>query len=149
RYVGFSARDEGFAQGFHRQAGMPLLAIVDEAAAVADSIIRSVEDRCNPDYFLIMGSPLDPVGMFYDIETKLAKHYKHHHLNQLMCLKEDGYWLDRAAIDRKIEKWGEKSQFIESNVFGEFSDIVAGALVSLGEFDACIGSPPEWLVYPN
>lgn len=144
RYIGFSTRDEGFAQGFHRREGMPLFAACDEAAAVPDVIIRSVEDRCNPDYFLVMGSPLDPAGMFYDIEHKLSALYTHHHINQFHCLKEDGYWLDRADIERKIAKWGESSQFVQSNVFGEFADIVAGAIISLGEFDAALNSAPMW-----
>ena len=38
RYVGFSTRDEGFAQGFHKDTDRPLLAIIDEAAAVRDVI---------------------------------------------------------------------------------------------------------------
>jgi hypothetical protein len=70
RYVGFSTRDEGFAQGFHKRPGMPLVAAVDEAAAVAHAVFNGVEERCNPDYLLISGSPLDPAGDFYDIETK-------------------------------------------------------------------------------
>ena len=80
RYVGFSTRDEGFAQGFHRDDGRPLVAIIDEAAAVRDVIFDGIEDRCNPDHLLIMGSPLDPSGRFYDIETKLSRFYTHHHL---------------------------------------------------------------------
>ena len=146
RYVGFSTRDEGFAQGFHKREGMPLLAIIDEAAAVQDQIYDGVEDRCNPDYFLVMGSPLDPAGRFYDIETRLSRFYTHHTLNQLECLKEDGYWLDRSTIERKIAKYGSKDHpFIQSNVFGEFSKKVANALLSLGEFNSCLASPPEYM----
>ena len=145
RYVGFSTRDEGFAQGFHKREGMPLLAIIDEAAAVKDIIFDGVEDRCNPDYLLIMGSPLDPAGRFYDIETRLAKHYTHHTLNQMECLTTDGYWLDPATIERKIAKYGSREHpFIQSNVFGEFSKRVENALMSLGEFNACIASPPDF-----
>ena len=140
RYVGFSTRDEGFAQGFHRRDGMPLLGIVDEAAAVKPQVISGIEDRCNPDYFLIMGSPLDPAGAFYDIETSLSKFYSHHHISQLDCLEKDGYWMAQAAIDRKIQKYGQDNPFVQSNVFGEFSQIVAGALLSLSEFDACLES---------
>jgi hypothetical protein len=145
RYVGFSTRDEGFAQGFHRREGMPLLAIIDEAAAVTDAIFDGVEDRCNPDFLLIMGSPLDPVGRFYDIETKLAKYYTHHSLNQMECLTTDGYWLDPMTIERKIAKYGSREHpFIMSNVFGQFSKRVLNALLSLGEFNACLNSPPDW-----
>lgn len=144
RYIGFSTRDEGFAQGFHRRADMPLVAIIDEAASVKDVIFDGVEDRCNPDYLLVMGSPLDPVGRFYDIETRLAKFYKHFHLNQEMCLTTDGYWIDPATIERKIAKYGGKEHpFIQSNVFGEFAKKVENALLSLSEFNACLASPPR------
>ncbi|MDE2099815.1 MAG: hypothetical protein KGL39_21360 [Patescibacteria group bacterium] len=143
RYVGFSTRDEGFAQGFHRQEGRPLLAIIDEAAAVRDVVFNGVEDRCNPDWFLVMGSPLDPSGRFYDIETKLAPYYSHHSLGQPECTTEDGYWIEPATIERKIAKWGSKEHpFILSNVFGQFGQRVAYALLSLGEFDGCLNNPP-------
>lgn len=145
RYVGFSTKDEGYAQGFHKRQDMPLVAIVDEAAAVPDNIFDAVEDRCNPDYLLVMGSPLDPVGRFYDIETRLAKFYTHHSLNQMECLTKNGYWIDEASIQRKIAKYGSKEHpFIQSNVFGEFAKRVLNALLSLGEFNACLVSPPEW-----
>ena len=145
RYVGFSTRDEGFAQGFHKRAGMPLLAIIDEAAAVQDGIFDGIEDRCNPDYLLVMGSPLDPVGRFYDIETRLSKYYTHHSLNQLECLTTSGYWIDPATIERKIAKYGSREHpFIQSNVFGEFSKKVENALLSLGEFNACLASAPDF-----
>jgi len=145
RYVGFSTKNEGFAQGFHRQAGMPLLAIIDEAAAVADVIYNGVEDRCNPDYLLIMGSPLDPQGMFYRIETELAKFYTHHHLSQLDCLEKDGYWIAESTIERKVAKWkGKDNPFIQSNVYGEFAKRVANALLSLGEFEYCKANQPDW-----
>jgi hypothetical protein len=143
-YVGFSTREEGFAQGFHRQPARPLLGIVDEAAAVQASIINGIEDRCNPDYFLVMGSPLDPSGMFYDIETKLAANYSHHKLNQMECLTRDGFWIEPESIERKIAKWGRDNPFVQSNVFGEFSSSVEGAVITLGEFDACINSPPSF-----
>ena len=145
RYVGFSTRDEGFAQGFHKREGMPLLAIVDEAAAVSDAVFNGVEDRCNPDFFLVMGSPLDPAGQFYRIETELAKYYTHHHMSQMDCLTKDGYWIDPLTVERKLAKWGGKENpFIQSNVFGEFAKRVKNALLSLGEFMGCLESPPEW-----
>lgn len=145
RYVGFSTKNEGFAQGFHKKEGMPLLAIIDEAAAVADVIYNGVEDRCNPDYLLIMGSPLDPSGMFYRVETELAKFYTHHHMSQMDCLTTDGYWISPESVERKIAKWrGKDHPFIQSNVFGEFAKRVANAMLSLGELESCRSNPPEW-----
>lgn len=148
RYVGFSTRDEGFAQGFHRRPDMPLVAIIDEAAAVRDVIYDGVEDRCNPDYLLIMGSPLDPAGRFYDVETKLSKFYTHHHLPQTECLTTQGWWIDPATIERKIAKYGGKEHpFVQSNVFGNFSAKIENGLISLAEYEACVASSPQW--YPG
>lgn len=145
RYVGFSTRDEGFAQGFHKDDGRPLVAIIDEAAAVKDVIFDGIEDRCNPDHLLIMGSPLDPIGRFYDIETKLSRFYTHHHLAQPDCLTTAGWWIDPATVERKIEKYGSKEHpFIQSNVFGEFASKVANGLLSLAEFNNCLNNPPDW-----
>ena len=150
RYVGFSTRDEGFAQGFHRKEGMPLLAIIDEAASVSDAVFNGVEDRCNPDFFLVMGSPLDPAGQFFRIETELAKYYSHHHISQFDCLTTNGWWIDPLSIERKLAKWrGKESPFIQSNVYGEFAKRVENALISLGEFMQCVASPPDWIPGPR
>lgn len=143
RYIGFSTRDEGTAQGFHKDPNMPLVALIDEAAAVPVAIFNAVEERCNPSHLLIMGSPLDPSGQFYNIEHALAQHYNHHHINQMMCLKEDGYWIDRKEVERKISKYGKEHPLILSNVFGEFAKYVEGALLSLRDWVNCINNPPS------
>jgi hypothetical protein len=142
RYIGFSTIS-GFAQGFHRTEGRPLVAIIDEAGLVDKGIFDDMEDRCNPDYFLCAGAPMDPVGQFYDNETRLARLYKHHHISQLDCLTTAGWWIDPADIERKIAKYGSKDHpFIQSNVFGEFAAKVEGGLLSLAEFNACLANPP-------
>jgi hypothetical protein len=142
RYLGFSTRDEGTAQGFHADPNRPLLAIIDEAAAVPLPIFNAIEERCNPTYLLVMGSPLDPSGQFYNIETSLASHYTHFHINQFDCSTDKGWWCDQATIDRKIAKYGAEHPLVLSNVFGEFAKSVEGALLSLREFQACINNPP-------
>lgn len=142
RYLGFSTRDEGTAQGFHADPNRPLLAIIDEAAAVPLPIFNAIEERCNPTHLLIMGSPLDPAGQFYSIETNLAKHYTHHHINQIDCSTANGYWVDQAGIDRKIAKYGAEHPLVLSNVFGEFAKSVEGALLSLREWINCQNNPP-------
>ena len=138
RYLGFSTTDEGKFQGFHSTADMPLLVIIDEAAAVPAGIFGAAEERCNPDYFLAMGSPLDPAGTFYDIETRLAKFYVHHKLPQTECTTDKGWWIDPVLIQRKIEKYGREHPLVLSNVFGEFSSRVENALLSLRQFNDCL-----------
>jgi phage terminase large subunit len=142
RYIGFSPSDEGRAQGFHASATRPLLVIVDEAAAVPEGTMRALEDRVNPTWMLVMGSPLDPVGAFYDMETKLAKFYQHHHVSQMDCLVSKGWWIKDSDVERKIAKNGKEHPFIMSNVFGEFCMKVDNALISLREFQNCIDNPP-------
>ena len=146
RYVGFSTRDEGFAQGFHRDDGRPLVAIIDEAAAVRDVIFDGIEDRCNPDlsaYHVV--SPLDPSGRFYDIETKLSRFYTHHHLCQLDCLTTDGWWIEPATIERKIAKYRSKDHpFVQSNVYGNFAKRVENGILSLAEFENGLANACEW-----
>jgi hypothetical protein len=143
RYIGFSTTS-GFAQGFHRTEGRPLVAIIDEVGLVDKGIFDDMEDRCSPDYFLCAGAPMDPAGQFYDNETKLAKFYEHHHISQLDCLTTDGWWIDPADIERKIAKYGSREHpFIQSNIFGEFAAKVENGLLSLKEFNACLENPPQ------
>lgn len=143
RYVGVSARDQGTFQGFHSAPDRPLLMIVDEGGAVDDDIYQAAEERCNPTRLLIMGAPLDPRGMFYRCGSDLAKFYKQHKLTQLQCLKENGYWLDRATIDRKVEKWGKEHPIVLSSVLADFSLTVEGALLSLREWEMALEYGPR------
>ncbi len=141
-YVGFSASDEHSFQGFHETADRPLLIIIDEAQGVAPDIFRAAEDRCNPTWFAVLGSPGDPSGTFYEMETSKAKHYKHHKISRFDCLKENGYWIERSDIQRLLDKHGEANPFVQSTVFGEFSNSVADAMISLAEYDRCLNNPP-------
>lgn len=144
-YTGVSAKDEHYFQGYHRDDGRRLFIAVDEAQGVLPEILNAAEDRCNPDHFLVTGSPGDPQGAFYDMETSRAAFYTHHKLTRFECLKEDGWWLDRADIERMIAKHGKENPFVQSTVFGEFSQNVENALISLREFERCAENPPTWL----
>ena len=143
RYVGLSTTSEATFQGYHSAPGIPLLMIVDEAAAVPQTIFNAAEERCNPEFLLVMGSPLDPAGTFYDMETKASKFYRHHKLSQPECVKEKGWWLDQQTIDRKIEKYGRDHPLILSSVFAEFASVVENALLSLRDFEQCLDTPPK------
>lgn len=144
RYIGFSTRDEGFAQGYHAAPGVPLLVIIDEAASVLPQIFDQLEDRVNPTWLLTAGSPLSPEGTFYDMETKLARFYDHVKLTQPECLKEDGYWLKKAIIDRMIEKRGPNHPLTLSRVYAEFASTVEGALITLSDIERCLQSLVSW-----
>lgn len=144
-YTGVSTKDEHYFQGYHKDEKRPLFIAIDECQGVSVEICQAAEDRCNPTWFLATGSPGDPQGRFYDMETSMARHYSHHKLTRMECLKENGYWLDRADIERLIEKHGEDNPFVQSTVFGNFSQIVEDAMISLGEYDRCLENPPPWV----
>ena len=144
-YTGFSASDENYFQGYHKDEGRPLLIIIDESQGVADEIFQAAEDRCNPTYFIAMGSPGDPQGRFYEMETNLAKHYTHHKLTRPECLTTDGWWIEPSDIQRMVDKYGRDNPFVQSTVFGEFSSIVADAMISLAEYDRCLNNPPPFV----
>lgn len=143
RYVAVGAKDQGRFQGFHSSPGRPLLIIIDEGAAVPEEIYQAAEERCNPERLLVMGSPLDPAGMFYRCGTDLAAFYKQHKLSQRMCLKQDGYWLDLATIERKIAKWGPEHPIVLSSVEADFALNVTGALLSLREWELALEYGPS------
>jgi hypothetical protein len=161
-YTAFAAKDQHRFQGFHQDAetsdirdlDLPLLVIIDESQGVRDEILSAAEDRCNPTYFLSCGSPGDPAGGFYEMETSRAAHYKHFKLSRPECTtdkiwkigdQEARGWLNQEDLDRIIAKYGgADNPFVRSTVFGEFSDIVENALLSLSQYDACVDNPPEW-----
>lgn len=141
-YSGISTDNEHYFQGYHKDENRPLFIAIDECQGVKPEICNAAEDRCNPTWFLATGSPGDPQGAFYEMETSKAKYYTHHKITRMECLVEDGWWLDRADIQRLIDKHGETNPFVQSTVFGNFSQIVADALISLGEYDRCLENPP-------
>jgi hypothetical protein len=148
-YSGVSTDNEHYFQGYHKDEGRPLFVAIDEAQGVKAEICRAAEDRCNPTWFLMTGSPGDPQGAFYEAETSSAKHYTHHKISRMDCLTTDGWWIDKADVDRLIAKHGESNPFVQSTVFGNFSEIVADAMLSLSEYDRCLENPPQALGQDN
>jgi hypothetical protein len=68
-YTGISTDNEHYFQGYHKDEGRPLFIAIDECQGVKVEICRAAEDRCNPTWFLATGSPGDPQGAFYEMET--------------------------------------------------------------------------------
>lgn len=148
-YVGFAAEDEHGFQGFHGNPDRPLFIALDEAQGIKRDIANAAEDRCNPDHFLVCGSPGDPQGFFYDCETKSAPHYTHFKLPRMECVKSKGGWVDDADIARMIEKHGRENPFIQSTVFAEFSENVENSLITLSEYDRCMNNPPPHISHQD
>ncbi len=144
-YSGFATEDEHRFQGYHRDDDRPLLIIIDEAQAPSLlKIIPAAEDRCNPDYFLICGSPGDPSGPFYDACTSKSNFYQQFKLTRMECVTSKGGWIPDEDVERIIAKYTIDNPFVKSTVFAEFSDIVEGAMISLSEYDSCLNNPPAF-----
>lgn len=172
QFLAYAARDEGTFQGFHEEKegeeAIPQLIIVDEAAAVADDIIGAAEDRCNPTWLLFMGSPLDPVGKFYEMTHSQSQFYSLHRMTKLDCTTNRSWtggkgWLEPEDIARTIAKncgippdlamqivlTGDhggriKDPLTLSSVFAEFSSFVENSMLTLGEYEKCIENAPRW-----
>lgn len=157
RYIGFSTTNQQRSQGYHGDSLNPLLAIIDEAAAVADDIFFSFEERCNPQRFFVTGSTLDPVGAFYRMSTEQARFYSQHKLSQPECAH-----ISREAIFRTIEKFDPEAlagvdrdkpdwaaiegrcrhPVVLSRVFGAFYTDVENAVLGLRDLELCLENPP-------
>ena len=144
RFLAYSPDNQKTAQGYHNTLDHNLLAIVDEAAAVADDIYLALMERCQPKYLLITGSPLNPEGIFYSIEYEpnLIKTFTHFKLTKLQCLKKDGWWLDESEITETISRWGREHPIVLSSIFAEFTTMVEGGLITLKDIEGCLRTPP-------
>ncbi len=145
KYVGFSTLEQGTFQGYHSKPDQPLLMIVDEAAAVNDEIYKAI-DRCQPTWLLVTGSPLDPQGMFYEIETKgdIYKQFYHFKLTQPECS-----WIKPSEIKLLEEKWGKAHPLILSSVYAEFAKESENSIITFSAIENCINHPPVIEVYDD
>ena len=144
KLVAFATRD-GIArfQGFHGTPEKPLVIIIDEAATVEEDIYIAA-GKCFPTYQLVMGSPVGPSGVFYNIETKpeMANQYKHFKLTQHECLDTDGYWIKIKDINDYIDQWQSYGWVVPSTIYAEFSSTIENGLISLEELTKCYNYPP-------
>lgn len=148
-YTGICTDSPSKFQGFHelgfdKENKKELLLIVDEAAGVHQVVYEQIS-RINPDYLLVMGSPLGAEGIFYKIETDINMYaaYKHFKLTQMEYLKENGYNIDRSDIEGKIREWGISHPLIQSQVFAEFASSIENGLISLTELNKSFEFPPQ------
>lgn len=133
-WVAFATRDAKRAEGFHsrwfedengKEVYAPLLIIIDEAKAFDDpEMMFAFMQRCSPDAFLMISTPGEDTGDFYDAFHKGRDKWDCvevgwddcPHLKQRFKLKE--------RLD-KIKELGEDHPFVLSWVFGKFYRIGA------------------------
>ncbi len=136
RAFGFSASDEGKAEGFHTADKLegPLIYIVDEAKTVTDPIFTAV-DRCQPTLLIYVSSAGGKTGAFYRSQTTARSHFFTH---KITC--DDCPHIDEAMKRDIIDKYGIDHPFTRSMLFSEFMGDDADAVISSSILERCYGS---------
>lgn len=142
RYIGFQTQDPGRWQGWHGTLDRPLYIFTDESAALDDNVFESIA-RCNPDYLLCAGSPLNPEGVFYSInnEPNMIKQFHHFRMSKFEALKSDGWWIDKQDLENMIEMWGKDNPLILSSVYAEFATNIQGGVITLADLEKSYRNP--------
>lgn len=144
-FVAFSTSDPGRAEGFHGTDATPLLAIVDEAKTVQDSIYTALDDRCNPQRLGLFSSPGFAEGEFYrshTINSALYERFVCRGADPVTCQSLVPH-ISQDSIDRRIQKWGREHPLVKSMIFADFMESVEGAIISLKMLTECMDSPPQ------
>jgi hypothetical protein len=128
-WIAFATRDPKRAEGFHsrwftdsngKEIYAPLLIIIDEAKAFDDpEMMFAFMQRCSPDVLLMISTPGEDTGEFYDAFHKNADKWTRFEVGWDDCphLKQ-GFKL-RERLD-KIKELGVDHPFILSWVHGKF-----------------------------
>lgn len=133
---GFSASDEGKAEGFHAPDKLegPLIYIVDEAKTVSDAIFTAV-DRCQPTLLVYVSSAGGKSGAFYRSQTSQRSHFFVH---KVTC--NDCPHIDAAMRNDIIGKYGIDHPFTRSMLFSEFMGDDEDCVISSGILEKCYAS---------
>jgi hypothetical protein len=134
--LGYSASDEGKAEGFHTKDKVegPLIYIVDEAKTVADPIFTAV-DRCQPTLLIYVSSAGGKIGAFYRSHTSARSNFFTH---KITC--DDCPHIDEAMKNDIIGKYGIDHPFTRSMLFSEFMGDEADSVISTATLDKCYAS---------
>jgi hypothetical protein len=126
----FTTKDPQYAEGFHsrwyraadgRVVYAPLLVIIDEAKSFEDeAIIRALVKRCNPDVCLMISTPGEDTGPFYDaFHLNKGKPWKTFEIGWSDCphLRRG---MNMAVRQETIDEMGATHPFVLSWIFGKF-----------------------------
>lgn len=133
RAFGFSASDEGKAEGFHTADKLegPLIYIVDEAKTVTDPIFTAV-DRCQPTLLIYVSSAGGKSGAFYRSQTSERSHFFTHKITCHECPH-----IDAQMRNDIIGKYGIDHPFTRSMLFSEFMGDDDDSVISSTILDRC------------
>ncbi len=104
-------------EGFHAPA---LLAVLDEAKGIPDSIYKSIKGALtgNQAKLLVTSTPpLDPIGFFVDMVQSNNSKVKVHSVSAYSSPRVSLEWIE----DRRLE-WGEDSAVFKAKVLGEIPE---------------------------
>ena len=136
RAFGFSASDEGKAEGFHAidHCEGPLIYIVDEAKTVTDPIFTAV-DRCQPTLLIYVSSAGGKSGAFYRSQTSARSQFFTHKVTV-----DDCPHIPQATIDGIVTKYGNDHPFTRSTLFSEFMGDSEDVVISSVILEKCYAS---------
>ncbi len=137
-YAGHTTNDAGKMEGYHGENSQePLLIIIDEAKTVPDFVFQAVE-RCKAHRLLVLSSPGDPTGEFYQAFGKRKDSYTDHFVaTALDCPHISPEWIAKME-----KKWGKEHPLVRSMIYAEFMENMSDTLIKLKDLDACLANPP-------
>jgi hypothetical protein len=114
--------------GLHNK-GRTILAIFDEASAIAPIVWETVE-ACVTDadatvVWLALGNPLHPVGRFKDCFDKYAHRWITRHIDSRTIS-----FTNKVELQRWIEDYGADSDFVRTRILGEFPRVGSTQFIS-------------------
>lgn len=141
RIIGRAIDDPGRGEGFHKDDNFngPVLGIVNEAKSIPDGIFEAI-DRWTFNGLLYISSPGLMMGRFYESHTSLAPQFRH----RMAVGLDQCPHMDPAKIADLIASYGEEHPFVQSSVFGRFTnqDETSKFVFPMHELDDCIAHPP-------
>lgn len=126
----FTTKDPAYAEGFHprtykdqsgKKVYAPLLIIIDEAKSFDDpAMMFAFVKRCSPDALLMISTPGEDAGPFYDsFHRERGKPWKCHEITWEDCPHlRVGFKLQER--EETIERLGENHPLVLSWIFGKF-----------------------------
>lgn len=133
----FSTKDVGRAEGWHGSIDEPLLVGADEAKSIKDPIFTALDERVNPQRYLMGSSPGYAEGEFFRTQ-KVGSTWKRFKLTAYDCPH-----IEKHTIERRIKKWGIDHPLVRSAIFAEFMEFVENAVLTLTDWDDCLEDPPQ------
>jgi hypothetical protein len=139
--VAFTTDEPGRAEGWHSDGvDAPLLCIIDEAKSVNEPIFQGI-DRCGYKAKMLVSSPGEMQGSFYNAFTKNRAQY--------ICVQAgllDCPHIPKEKIERVISTYGENAPYTRSVLHGEFmaEDLENTYAVSITNLERALRNPPKW-----